>query len=153
MWLGSRPPTVEVLSDLLAFVYREYDPSSENCSSLLVELVYELGDDAEVGSTATDAPEEVGVLSVVGDDSLAISGHNCDLYDCDESVVWKTRDEHSTCAMLSMTRPCSPLSQPYPPPKLNLPKRKLRLIAIQTKRCYIPSNSGLDTRSKSKHRT
>lgn len=76
MRLGSWPPTIEVLSNLLALVHREYDSSAEDCSSLVVELVHEFGDDPKVGSTTTDAPEKVRVLSVVGHESLAVGGHN-----------------------------------------------------------------------------
>ena len=72
-----RPPSVQEFSKLFTLIWRKEHGTCKDSWSLWVKLEDKLGDDAKVGSTAPDAPEEVRVLGVVGDEGLAVGGHDC----------------------------------------------------------------------------
>ena len=59
IWLSRRPPTIHILTDLLTLILRKHQTSSEDSLPLWVKFEHKFGDDAEVGATTADAPEQV----------------------------------------------------------------------------------------------
>ena len=73
------PPLIRDGDEVLEGGWRKDDGAGEDRSPLVVKLEDELGNDAEVGAAATDAPEKVGVLLVAGFEDGAIGCDDSDL--------------------------------------------------------------------------
>lgn len=74
-----RPPIVQERRNFVAAIRRENNASSEDFAVLWMKSKHELRDDAEVGTSPSNTPEEVSVLALTGDEDPAVGRGDCGL--------------------------------------------------------------------------